>query len=72
MISLLALWQNHVSQWSIIDFLVLVIIIGGCVGITIVALRASGVQIPAWATQIFWIVIIVFVAIFAIRLLASM
>jgi hypothetical protein len=60
------------TQWSIGDLLIAVIIIAACIGIVYVALRVFGVSIPAWAVQIFWIVVVACVAIFAIRLVLSL
>jgi len=36
-----------------------------------VALRQFGVGIPGWVVQIFWIVVVAFVVIFAIKLVMS-
>ncbi len=57
---------------SIGEFAIWAVIICGIIGIAIVAMRAMGVAPPPWAIQIAWIVVIVLVAIFAIRLVMSM
>lgn len=57
---------------GIINLLIYVIVIGAVIGIVYVALQQFGVAIPAWATKIFWIVVVAFVAIFAIKLILSM
>ncbi len=57
---------------SIVSFVILAIIVCAVIGIGLVAIRASGVPIPGWAVQIFWIVVIAIVAVFAIKVLMSM
>lgn len=47
------------------------IVICGVIGIGLVVVRACGIKIPGWVIQIFWIVIVVVVAIFAIKLILS-
>jgi hypothetical protein len=57
---------------DITHILIWVIVIAAAIGIMIVALRVFQVQIPAWAVQIFWIVVVAIVAIFAIRIVMSL
>jgi hypothetical protein len=61
-----------VGGYSLASLIIFVIIIAACVGIMYVALNQFGVSIPGWVVQMFWIVIVAFVAIFAIRVLLSM
>lgn len=68
--TLLAL--RDVGTWGVTDFLIAVVIIAACVGITIVALRYFGVIIPQIVIYIFWICVVAFVAIIAIRFVASL
>ncbi len=49
-----------------------VVIIAALVALVFVALRQFGIQIPAWVVQVFWILVVAFVVILAIRLLLSM
>jgi hypothetical protein len=53
---------------TIPGILILVIVIAACIAITYIALRVFGITIPPWAVQIFWIVVVACVAIFAIRI----
>ncbi len=62
----------HLKGWSIADILVMIIVIAACVGIMYVALKVFGVGIPEWAVHIFWIVVVAFVAIVAIRFILSL
>ena len=57
---------------SIGEFVIWAVIIAGIVAIAFIAMRAMGVAPPQWAVQIAWVVVIVLVAIFAIRLVMSM
>jgi hypothetical protein len=54
---------------SIAQLVIAIILIAAVVGIGIVAVRVSGIQIPSWVIQIAWIVLVSLVAIFAIRFL---
>ncbi len=67
-----ALWQQSVSAWSLVDFLCLILVLAGCVGITIIVLRVAGIAVPSWVWQILLIVGAVFLGIVAIRFLTSM
>lgn len=48
-----------------------VIIVAAIVAIVFIACRAMGVAIPPWVVQVFWVVIIAIVCVFAIKLLLS-
>lgn len=54
------------------QLLIYVVIIAACVALVYVALRQFNVTIPPWVIQVFWIVVVAFVVIFAIRLVLSM
>lgn len=49
-----------------------VIIVAAVVAIALIACRAMGVPIPGWVVQVFWVVIIAIVCVFAIKLLMSL
>ena len=59
------------AGWGFPQLIIAIIVIGACIGIMYVALRQFGVAIPAWVVQIFWIVLVAVVAIFAIKFLLS-
>ena len=50
----------------------MIVIIAAVVALVYVALRQFGIAIPQWVQQIFWIVIVAFCVIFAIRLVLGM
>ncbi len=58
--------------YSLIQVIIFIIILCGVFGVLFVVMRQTGIQIPPWLMTIFWIVVVCFVAIFAIRLLMSM
>jgi hypothetical protein len=60
------------AGYSIPQIVIALIIIVAVIGILIVVMRVAGVNPPPWVIQIGWIVLVAFVAIFAIRLLVSM
>lgn len=57
---------------GIMQWVILAVVIISVVGILYVVAQANGVAIPSWAKQIAWIVLVAFVAIFAIKLLMGM
>lgn len=57
---------------GIAHWIVVAIAIAAAVGIMYVAMRQFGVEPPAWAVQIFWIVIVAVVAITAVRFVAGL
>ncbi len=59
-------------DWSIGSIAIAVVIIAAVVGLVYVALRQFNVAIPAWVIQVFWILVVAFVVIAAIRLVLSM
>ena len=60
------------AGYSLVHLLIMVIVIAACIGILYVALQQFGVAIPRFVVLIFWIVVCAFVAIAAIRFVASM
>ncbi len=70
--NLLAQIGGNLASWSFGQILIAVVIIAACVALVYVALNKFGVGIPDWVIQVFWIVVVAFVVIFAIRLVLSM
>lgn len=69
---LIALWQGPIGTWSITEIAIMIVVIAAVVALVYVALKQFGVSIPEWVKQVFWIVVVAFVVIFAIRLVAGM
>lgn len=57
---------------SLVGLMVWLVIGCAVVGIACVAMRQFGVCPPAWAVQIFWIVVVAVVAVVAIRFVAGL
>lgn len=64
--------QMMVRAWSLQQMLIAIVIIAAAVALVYVALRQFGVAIPEWVRQVFWIVVVAFVVILAIRLVFSL
>lgn len=61
------------AMWGWAEFLIFLIVLCGVFAVAkIVLTQVFQVQIPDWIVRIFWIVLAVFVAVFAIRLLLAM
>lgn len=58
--------------YSVVNVAIAIVIIAAIVALVYVALRQFGVGIPPWVATIFWIVVVAFVVILAIKLVASM
>lgn len=63
---------GNFRTWSIGEIAIAIIFLAAVVAIVYVALVKFGVVIPAWVIQVFWIVAVAGVCIFAIRLLLGM
>ena len=62
----------QLAGYSLGHILIMVVVIAACVALVYVALRQFGIAIPPWVVQVFWIIVVAFVVIFAIRLVMSM
>lgn len=67
----LALWLTP-GGFSIVELAILIVVIAAVVALVYVALNQFGVAIPGWVVQIFWIIVVAFCVIAAIRLVAGM
>lgn len=57
---------------TFVQLAILVVIIAAVIALVYVALRQFGVTIPQWMVQVFWIIVVAFVVILAIKLVASL
>jgi hypothetical protein len=57
---------------TFVQLAILIVGIAAIVALVAIALRKFNVQIPDWVIQVFWILIVAFVVIVAIKLVASM
>lgn len=61
-----------IAGYSLIQLVIMLIVVCGVIGVLIVVMRQTGISVPPWIATIAWIVAVCFVAILAIRFLASM
>lgn len=57
---------------AVAGWVIIAIVVAAIIGIGMVVLRATGVAIPPWVITIFWIVLVAFVAVVAIKFLVTM
>lgn len=58
--------------WGFTELIIAIIVLIAVFAVLAVYLKHSGVQLPPWLVQIFWIVVAAVVAILAIRFLMSL
>ena len=61
-----------INSLSIGEMAILVVIIAAVVALVAIALRKFGVAIPDWVVQVFWVLVVAVVIIFAIRFVMSL
>ncbi len=62
----------QLAGYSVPHLAIMVVIVAAIVGLVYVALNQFGVAIPQWVQHVFWIIVVAFVVIAAIKLVASM
>lgn len=60
------------KSWSFMQWVITVIVVAASIAILVVVLNVLGFSIPAWAMTIFWILVVAFVAVVAVRFLISL
>jgi hypothetical protein len=61
-----------VAGYSLGQLAIAVVIIAAVVALVYVALRQFGITIPPWVVQVFWIIVVAFVVIAAIKIVLGM
>lgn len=61
-----------IAGYSLAHLLIAVVVIAACIALVYIALQQFGIAIPGWVIQVFWVVVVAFVIIFAIKLVLSM
>jgi hypothetical protein len=69
---MIPLAQVVAGGYSLGQLAIFVVIIAAVVALVYVALRQFGITIPPWVVQVFWIIVVAFVVIAAIKLVLSM
>lgn len=57
---------------SIGHLLIYAVVIAAAVALVVIAFRQFGVQIPPWVVQVFWVLVVAVVVVFAIRFVLSL
>lgn len=68
----MALLAQGIGGIGLMQMIIIAIVIAGALAILFVALKHFGIAIPPWAVSIFWIVIVVFVSVIAVKFLWSL
>ncbi len=63
---------TDIRTWGLGDILIAIVVIAACIALVYIALRQFGITIPEWVKQVFWVVVVAIVVIFAIRLVLSL
>lgn len=58
--------------YSLVEILIAVVVIAACVALVYVALSQFGIAIPGWVITCFWIVVVAFVVVAAIRFVSRL
>jgi hypothetical protein len=69
---MLSLAAVNFAAMNLIQWLIVAIVVAGCIGIAVVVFRQANFTIPPFVKLIFWIVVCVVIAVVAIKFLASM
>lgn len=59
------------AGWDWAHIAILIVGIAAIVALVTIALRKFGVAIPDWVVQVFWVLVVAFVVIGAIKLVAA-
>lgn len=62
----------QVAGYSIVHWVIMIIVIAAVVAIMHIVLGKMGVAIPDWVVQIFWIIVLAVVGILAIKFIFSL
>ncbi len=63
---------NPLAGWSFVQIIIAIIVIAGAVAILFLVFRKLGITIPDFVVQIFWIVVLIVIAVVAIKFIASL
>ncbi len=63
---------QQLASFDLIHWVLVAIVVCGIIGIALIAARQSGIEIPGWVWQILGIILVVVVAVVAIKFLAGM
>lgn len=62
----------YVRPYSFTELAIWLVVVSAVIALVYIALKQFNISIPSWVVNIFWILLVAFVVIFAIRLVSSM
>lgn len=62
----------QIGAYSIGQIAILCVVIAAIVALVFIALRKFGIAIPDWVVQVFWVIVVTFVVVGAIKLVMAM
>ncbi len=63
---------QQLASYDLVHWIIIAIVLCGIVGIALIAARKAGITVPDWVWQILGIILVVVVAVLAIKFLAGM
>jgi len=69
---MLNLMAQVVGGYSLFQLAIFIVVVAGLVAVVVIILKQLGVTVPAWLQAILWVILVVIVGIFAIKVIASM
>lgn len=69
---MLTLFAAGIASWSFAEMAIAIVVVLGLVAIVYAVTRTLGVSIPPYLIHVVWIVVVVAIAIIAIKMLASL
>lgn len=63
---------QNVAGFTLIHWLIVAIVVAGCIGIAFVVAKQAGITIPPFIITILWIVLAVVIGVVAIKFLVSL
>ncbi len=60
------------AGWGLQDIAIAIIVIVSLVAAVVIVVKAAGIQLPWWVPALFWVVLLCFCGIMAVRIIGSM
>lgn len=64
--------MHYMTTWGVGELAIFIVVVAAIVALVFVALRKFGITIPDWVVSVFWILVVAFVVILAIRFVMLM
>ena len=60
------------AGWSISEIAIAIVVIAAIVALVVIGLNKFNITIPPWVQNVFWVCVVAFVLVMAIRFVASL